>query len=441
MLFKKKLTLIFVILLVLLPLVLANTYSAKGYGCGLFGIGCTASTPTPAPTPDSPGGGGGSSCSYDWECTNWFPAQCPASEVQERICANKGTCNGIAGIPVQTQTCEYIPTSPLFDIFLTLPDKNKEICSGEKIEAKIRLENYGKIELLDAFMTYWIIDKNNTLITELKDTRAVTTSKDFEVELKLHEEVPSGTYRIYAQINYDGNKTAVAGESFEIISKENCSLYSRFDFNWNYLIYGGVGIIVIFIIFGLIKLIARIFKGKKKKVRRIKSIGYKGKVKENLTKIRSKKALPVVLGLIATGILVLMQNNITGFVVSNGESIKTISNILYFMLVIGCLGILSFIYGKKVQKRIETKKRDKYSKDSIKGLGKKKVYTEDGVYIGKIKDIILSQNKIYCLRVKLIKRFVGKRKGIIIKYKDIKKVGHIVIVDESVKEFLEELNI
>ena len=101
MTFKKKLFFIFVILLVLLPLVLANNYGAKGYGCGLFGIGCSDSTPTP--TPDSPGGGGGgSSCTYDWECTSWFPDECPASGIQERICRRiffafrvyRGLCRG-----------------------------------------------------------------------------------------------------------------------------------------------------------------------------------------------------------------------------------------------------------------------------------------------------------------------------------------------------------
>ena len=46
------------------------------------------------------------------------------------------------------------------------------------------LKNYGKIELLDAYMTYWIINENNTLIVELKDTRAVKNTKEFKMHVK-----------------------------------------------------------------------------------------------------------------------------------------------------------------------------------------------------------------------------------------------------------------
>jgi len=252
---KTKKLLFFLIILLVLPLIYANNYGIEKYSCGLFGIGCESQTPTSPAVPDSPSGGGSSSCFYDWQCINWFPFICPESEIQERICINKGTCVGTANIPNQSQTCEYLgPTEPLFDIYLTLLDKSKEICPGNKIKAEITLENYGKIELIDAFMTYWIINENNTLIAELKDTRAVKKGIDFNMELKIPESAIKGTYRLYAEITYGRNKTAVAGETFEIRSKENCTSYPLLNFYWRDLLYVGIIIIIFLLILILIKL-------------------------------------------------------------------------------------------------------------------------------------------------------------------------------------------
>lgn len=219
----KKIILFLTLSLLVLPFLQAGTYGAGTYSTGVYTIGEVPVTPV------SPGGGGGSSgtsCVYDWQCTNWFPLECPELEIQERICANKGTCTGILGMPEQTRTCVYEgPTEPMFDIFLTIPQQYTKICAGRKIQANINLENYGKVELLDAFMTYWIINKNNTLIAELKDTRAIKDKINFNTEIKIPELTPQGTYRLYAQITYSENKTAVAGESFEIIEGPMCKIY------------------------------------------------------------------------------------------------------------------------------------------------------------------------------------------------------------------------
>jgi len=268
---KTKKLLFFLTILLVLPLAYAENYGVEEYGCGLFGIGCSPSTPTPTPTPDSPSGGGDSSCSYDWECTNWFPSICPESEIQQRICANKGTCTGTAGMPNQTQTCEYLgPTGPLFDIYLTLSDKSKKICPGNKIKAEITLKNYGKIELLDAFMTYWILDENNSLIVEVKNTQAVESKTSFNVELEIPIETSEGIYKLYAEITYSGNKTAIAGETFGILPTEKCGIYfSGVNFilkNKIYFIIGGIGLMTILFIIILIILLKTIFKRKRVKL-------------------------------------------------------------------------------------------------------------------------------------------------------------------------------
>jgi len=418
------------LILLFIPLVFSGNYGAGAYGVDNYNIGEVSVVPTS--TPDSPSGGGGSSCSYDWECTNWFPSICPESGIQERVCANKGDCTGTVGMPNQTQTCEYLgPSEPLFDIYLSLLDKNKELCSGDKIKANVKLENYGKVELLDAFMTYWILDENNSLIAEMKDTRAVEGETSFNVELGIPGGTPEGTYRIYAEITYSGDKTALAGETFEVLSSEDCALFSRINFNWMYLIYGVVGILIVF---GLIKLISMMFVGGKGNTR---SHGdFKRKIKRNLRRIRANHFLIVIFGFAAVGLFII-GNSVTGFVVGAGEVVGKLSGFIYFMLAVGSLGILSFVYRMKIGGLIGMM-RNRYSKDSLRGLIKKKVYAEEGSYLGKVEHIVLGKNKIYSLKIKLDKRQKFAVRGIDLNYKNVKSVGNVVIIDEKI---LEKLNI
>ncbi len=263
---KKKLTLIFLFLLVL-PLISAGNYGVLRYSTGVYSVGEVVSTPI---TPPGSPGGGGPSCVYDWQCTNWFPAECPESKIQERICANKGTCTGTLGMPKQNRTCIYEdPTEPLFDIFLSIPKQYTEICAGRNLKANIKLENYGKLELLDAFMIYWIINQNNTLIAELKDTRAVKEKINFNAEIKIPELTPQGTYRLYAQITYSNNKTAVAGESFEIIEVLSCKLYYNIP-QYILILFAGFTFFIIIVL--IIRKIKKRIKERKETPHKIKEI-------------------------------------------------------------------------------------------------------------------------------------------------------------------------
>jgi len=232
----------------LILLVIPFIYSAEEYGSGTFSLGTHGSGE------ESSGGGSYGECTYEWECTNWS-SECPKSEIQERICANKGTCTGTTGIPNQTQMCEYTSlTEPLFDIFLTLYDKDKEICAGEKIKTNIRLENLGKTESLDVFMTYWILDEDNALIVELKDTRSIKDEINFDIAIEIPNSTTLGTYFLYARINYDENKTAIAGESFEIVSETQCEFSSK---STRVIIVTGIFLILIILIFFITRNIER----------------------------------------------------------------------------------------------------------------------------------------------------------------------------------------
>ena len=210
----------------------AGAYGAGDYGTGVYNVGETA----PAEE-ETPSGGGGAGCNYNWTCTNWFPSECSVDGFQERICINTGTCTGIYGMPEQKRNCTYEHGEPLFDIFVNLPDNYRKICAGNKVKVKVGIENFGQLELLDAFMTYWIVDENNTLIAEMKDTRSVSKNLNFEVSMNVPISTPDGTYRLYVQITYAGNKTALAGESFEV-SKNSCTFFSGFAYYLPMIIFG-----------------------------------------------------------------------------------------------------------------------------------------------------------------------------------------------------------
>ena len=160
---------------------------------------------------------------------------------------------------------------------------------------------------------------------------------------------------------------------------------------------------------------------------------------ENLkpgSSIFNKIFLVISIGLIG---LFLLDVKITGFVVNNVFSINQNKFILNFIFIIGILGFLIFLNKKKMSKFVEiatNKICKKYSKDRIKGLFKKKVYTDSGDYIGKVEDVVLGKNKINLLKIKLDTKVKKKNKikvkGIIIKYKQVKNVGHILIVKGEV---------
>ena len=83
------------------------------------------------------------------------------------------------------------------------------------------------------------------------------------------------------------------------------------------------------------------------------------------------------------------------------------------------------------------KSSNSYPKNSIRSFIGRKVYLENGHSIGKVTDVILGNNKIEDLKVKIDKKYKFKAKGIIVDYKHVKGVSEIIILDEEVAEHLE----
>ena len=59
-----------------------------------------------------------------------------------------------------------------------------------------------------------------------------------------------------------------------------------------------------------------------------------------------------------------------------------------------------------------------------------KVYTEDGMYLGDVEDVLISGNKIYGWKIKINDPELLKRgaKGLIIQHQLVKAIGQIMIV-------------
>jgi len=175
--------------------------------------------------------------------------------------------------------------------------------------------------------------------------------------------------------------------------------------------------------------------------------------------LQDQKVIPLILIVIgAIGFIAIINTKMTGFAVNNTSYIN--NNKFGFIFIIGVLGVLIFLNKRKIKKFVKTTKdrikkfasefltakkihfrqlsniRKKIPSDSIRILIKKKVYTDSGDYIGKIKEVILGKNKINSLKIKLDRRVRKKKgivhKGIIVKYNQVKSVGQIIIIERGI---------
>jgi len=135
----------------------------------------------------------------------------------------------------------------------------------------------------------------------------------------------------------------------------------------------------------------------------------------------------------------VFNTNITGLATKEILSMNQGIFSLIFIFIIGTLVLLIFLNKKKISKFlgfVTNKTCKTYPKNRIKGLTKKKVYNGFGDYIGKVESMTLKRNRINKLKIKLDKKFKQKNKikpkGIIVNYKHVKNVGHILILKKNV---------
>ncbi len=75
----------------------------------------------------------------------------------------------------------------------------------------------------------------------------------------------------------------------------------------------------------------------------------------------------------------------------------------------------------------------------LNDLLQKMVYTDSGEHLGEVYEVILGENKVEKLKIRLGSKYNHKIKGIIIKYINVKDVGDIVIVEEAILDQVKNL--
>ncbi len=132
-----------------------------------------------------------------------------------------------------------------------------------------------------------------------------------------------------------------------------------------------------------------------------------------------------------TGITGKVTNKLASY---GREGILILSIIIFFIALLIILRKRIFSAFRKI-----TKTFNKIPKNSIKGTIGKKVYTDDGHVIGRVEEVILSENKIDSLVVKLEKKKKFKVRKISIKYGNVKSAGEVVIVDGRILKKIKNL--
>lgn len=228
----------------------------------------------------------------------------------------------------------------------------------------------------------------------------------------------------------------------------------------------------------------KLISGLETKLKHLKELKHKKKISEKsyhtekeellqkINKILKNKHFLLIIGvfgLISLFSVFFKPTGITGGVVGVGEKISInwggVFAVIVILLLIGIFGILFYLFKeiREIKAKIDRKERllgsaekqeennkNKYSREGVIKKGKyetknmseltnKKVYTNSGYYIGRLKEIILGENKIDSLKIRLDKKQRFKIKGIIVKYRDVKSVGHVVIVDSRILEKVDSL--
>jgi len=261
----------------------------------------------------------------------------------------------------------------------------------------------------DVVIDFWV-EKNNEKITSGFDTLYFGSfeEKTEETQLFFPENINEDVYDFYVQASYGGyNAKALR----TIQAKKEIKQESFSSQRSGELIY----YIIIFITIILLIRVLIIY------------IKLKRKSNSGFLKIM------MIVGFGFGGIVFLSGNKITGNVIGYSIS-QRVGGMFYLLLVLLFLGLILFLHRKNIKIIIENKQRSKNVISNLKGLIKKKVYTDDGEYIGKVVNVFLEDYKVESLKIKLDKRF--NRRQILLKYKYVRDIGHIVIINQKILEKL-----
>jgi sporulation protein YlmC with PRC-barrel domain len=366
-------------------------------------------------------------------------------------------------VPVTGETIKSLGS--FLEISTRILDEYKLVSPEEKVLVAVTLYNLGTEEIKDATINYCIENSSEGIIKCNKETVTIYTKVQLVKEFFIPKELQDGRYFIVVKVDY-ANETVESKDTFEIVGKEKSAIFpisTLFDFKINkdymFLIIIGLVSIASFIFF-LIILSRR--KGKDRAIaaieahlQTIKELNAKkvinqseyhaerGRLLQRIQKIYQSKTVSIILfgaGLFALVRMLTIDVGMTGYTIG-GSASTNLNPLVYFIFLIGAFGLLALIHIEKIKggtEKINENLKKKYPCNSIKGLINKKVYSENGRYIGKVNDVLLGENKVESLKIKLDKKHKFKAGGIVVEYKHVRNVGEIIIINKKVSNHLRD---
>jgi len=351
----------------------------------------------------------------------------------------------------------------LMDVSVKIMEDYRVISPDSKILAEITLYNLGTEEIKDAHVEYCIGKESGEKIKCSSETIAVYTKIQLVKEFLIPSNMEEGRYYLEVTSNY-GNETANSKTTF-LVKKESGKIEEEIQFNRLLIII--LIILVALITISIVLLIKRNSRRSRYnenpseialqlkhlnelKLRKVLSKKSYLKERKNLLAkigemVMGNKKIFVYVLIALFGAITLVVNfktNLTGMIVQEifyfgKEGLIIIGSILLIFILIYLRKKIS----SKSKKIFESSKgllKKKHPSNCLKGLLNKKVYSEDGNYVGEIEEIILEKNKINNLRIKLDKKYKFKLKGIIIGYSKVRGVGEVVVIEENILERIKE---
>ncbi len=352
----------------------------------------------------------------------------------------------------------------LMDVSVKIMEDYRVISPDSKILAEITLYNLGTEEIKDAHVEYCIGKESGEKIKCSSETIAVYTKIQLVKEFLIPSDMEEGGYYLKVTSNY-GNETASSQTTF-LVKKESGKIEEEIQFNRLLIII--LIILVALITISIVLLIKRNSRRSRYnenpseialqlkhlnelKLRKVLSEeNYLEERKNLLAKvgemvIGNKKIFVYVLIALfgAITLVVNFKTNLTGMIVQEifyfgKKGVIIICSVLILFLLIYFRKKITSRY-KKIFESSKNLFKKKHPSNCLKGLLNKKVYSEDGNYVGEIEEIILERNKINSLRIKLNKKYKFKLKGIIIGYSKVRGVGEVVVIEENILRSLQKI--
>lgn len=109
--------------------------------------------------------------------------------------------------------------SDLFDVSIEIPEKYREVLPGETVIGEISLINIEKIGLVSVQVEYQLQDREENILSNSSETKAVENEITYIKELELPEDIEPGDYIFFIQVDYEGD-IATAGYPFKVLGEE-----------------------------------------------------------------------------------------------------------------------------------------------------------------------------------------------------------------------------